>query len=230
VQSWGQVTQRGNKLYLHVLDWPADGKLHVAGLRSPIFNARLLGRPGTAPLAVTRLGETDYRLALPSSPTDPWDSVIELECGVPMETAEGIWLRPFGAPVPLHVFDGRIAGTGIGYGDGKRGRDVVLGWSDTASTIAWTVRVTEPARYFLALEYASAPKDSAGDYEVVVAGQRHRATVQPTTSDTDFKSHDVGAVTLTTGVHTITVRPLRIVHGDLMRLRHLILVPSSSTP
>lgn len=34
--SWGRVTKKADKLYLHVFDWPKDGKLVVAGWRGKV--------------------------------------------------------------------------------------------------------------------------------------------------------------------------------------------------
>jgi len=42
--SWGRCTQKGNKLYLHVFDWPKDGKLSVP-LQNKIVRAYLLTDP-----------------------------------------------------------------------------------------------------------------------------------------------------------------------------------------
>jgi hypothetical protein len=225
-QLWGQSTLKGNRIYLHVFDWPANGKLHLSGLRSPVWSASLLARPSAGPLAVTRVGPTDVEIAVPASPVDPWDSVIALECGVPMETADGIWLPKGGAPARLHVFDAAIAGAGIAYGDGKRGNDVTQRWSDTAGTVTWTVRVSEPATYALALDYAFANKDSAGSFEVTAGATRLPATVRATAANSDFRLHELGAVTLAPGTTAITVRPTRLAGKDLMRLRALVLAPT----
>ncbi len=40
--AWGRVTQKGDTLYLHVFDWPKDGKLVVPGLKNKITKAYLL--------------------------------------------------------------------------------------------------------------------------------------------------------------------------------------------
>ena len=40
--AWGRVTQKGNTLFLHVFDWPADGKLVVPGLHDETARAQLL--------------------------------------------------------------------------------------------------------------------------------------------------------------------------------------------
>ncbi len=40
--AWGRVTQKGEILYLHVFDWPADGRLLVPGLRNEVVSAAVL--------------------------------------------------------------------------------------------------------------------------------------------------------------------------------------------
>ena len=42
VQAWGESTRKGNTLYLHVFQWPSDGKLVVGGLKSDVKKAWLL--------------------------------------------------------------------------------------------------------------------------------------------------------------------------------------------
>ena len=230
VQLWGQSTVKGNKLYLHVLEWPSDGKLRVAGIRSPVTSARFLAQPGAPALAVRRITNADVEISVPPTPIDPWDTVIVLDVSTPLETEPGIWLRPWGAQMRLHVFDGTLAGKGIGYGDGKRNNDVIRGWSDTAGTITWTVRVTERARYYLSLDYATVQADSAGTFEILVAGERLKGTVSPTASQSTFAIRDVAPVILAPGTYTITVHPLGIAGNDLMRLRNLVITPNSSPP
>ena len=41
-QAWGDITVKGNKLYLHVFDWPENNQIHLAGLKNQISSARLL--------------------------------------------------------------------------------------------------------------------------------------------------------------------------------------------
>lgn len=79
--AWGRVTQKeasGNtKLYLHVFNWPADGKLILNGLRNKAIGARLLTTPQEA-LNVTR-EEDALIIDVPSENPDPYDAVIELD-------------------------------------------------------------------------------------------------------------------------------------------------------
>ncbi|HWD18374.1 MAG TPA: alpha-L-fucosidase [Verrucomicrobiae bacterium] len=78
--SWGRCTKKGNTLYLHVFNWPADGKLHV-----PVFNkkakARLLAEPHRKlPCSFDADGLV---IQLPNSAPDSVATVIALQNSLP---------------------------------------------------------------------------------------------------------------------------------------------------
>jgi alpha-L-fucosidase len=72
--AWGRVTKKGSTYYLHVFDWPTDGKLVVSDLPATPKGARLLADASKSPLKVE--GST---ITLPRDAPDPIDSVIALE-------------------------------------------------------------------------------------------------------------------------------------------------------
>lgn len=220
VQSWGQSMQKGNRLYLHVFDWPRNGRLQVAGVSTDVTKAWLLAEPNAPALAVHRLGARDVEIEVPLAPPDRWVSVVVLDCAGPIAADSVIRLSTIGPPIQLHVFDGRLEGSGIKYGDGKRGRDVAEGWNRMDSGVAWDVRISEPARFHVKVEYAAAPADT-GTYDVSVGSSRLSARVIPTGTESVFAARDVGEVALQPGEYTIRVRPTRITGGELMRLRRI---------
>ncbi len=72
---WGRATRHGNRVFLHVFDWPS-GLLEVPALEGRVEQARLLGRP-QEPLAVeAEAGRLLIRL--PAAPPDATASVVEL--------------------------------------------------------------------------------------------------------------------------------------------------------
>lgn len=75
--AWGRCTVKPGKLYLHVFDWPADGKLHVPGLQSQAESVYLLSDPD-AQLA-TDYTEEEAVISLPGTQPDPIDTVVVLE-------------------------------------------------------------------------------------------------------------------------------------------------------
>jgi alpha-L-fucosidase len=81
---WGRATRKGNVVYLHVFDWPKDGKL-VVPLKSKVKEARILG----AKKVKTKSGDAGVTIALPKAAPDIIASVIKLTlAGEPEVIAE----------------------------------------------------------------------------------------------------------------------------------------------
>ena len=79
--AWGRCTMRADgdttRLYLHVFDWPKDGRLVVPGLGNEIEGARLLAAPGSPLVCETK--ESNVAIRVPASAPDAICSVIALE-------------------------------------------------------------------------------------------------------------------------------------------------------
>ena len=77
---WGRSTTRLREadatLYLHVFDWPTDGRLHVPGLQNDIRNTTLLD--GGEHLSATRQDD-GWTLEVPRAAPHPIASVIAVE-------------------------------------------------------------------------------------------------------------------------------------------------------
>ena len=79
--SWGRctkkVTKKGATLYLHVFDWPSDGKLVVPALEGKVQSAKLLVGGAKIPTTVGANGE--LVLSLPNAAPDKISTTIKLE-------------------------------------------------------------------------------------------------------------------------------------------------------
>jgi alpha-L-fucosidase len=79
---WGRCTQKavagGTRLYLHVFNWPADGKLVVPGIYNKANQACLLADSKKAALKVNRK-EDSLVIEVPAQAPDSLDSVIVLD-------------------------------------------------------------------------------------------------------------------------------------------------------
>ena len=73
---WGRATRKGQTIYLHVFNWPADGSLLVP-LKNKVTRATLLAQSG-AKIAVTASPE-GVRLKLPAAAPDAIATVIALQ-------------------------------------------------------------------------------------------------------------------------------------------------------
>lgn len=222
VQSWGASTRRDSRLYLHVFDWPADGRLVVAGLQSNPLGARVLHG---AELGIRRLNADDVELTLPATAPDAADSVLVLDFPAQIAANKALRLDPRGPATRLHVMDGRLDGDGLRYGDGKTNRDVTEEWSGAAATVTWRVRVPAAARFQVVARYNTHGPDNTGTFVLEGAQQQLAGTVTPTANVNTFRADALGVLALPAGEHTLVVRPTRIAGGNLMRLRQLELTP-----
>jgi alpha-L-fucosidase len=75
---FGRATSKGDTLYLHVFDWPKDGKLEIPGVPRRFKRARLLADP-SAKLTVTSDHSVYTIDRLPTKAPDAVASVIALE-------------------------------------------------------------------------------------------------------------------------------------------------------
>jgi alpha-L-fucosidase len=61
-QAWGDSTVKGNTLYLHVMNWPKDGRRLVGGVKQ----AYLLTDDAKRPLKTERVGGEDLLVWIPT--------------------------------------------------------------------------------------------------------------------------------------------------------------------
>lgn len=73
--AWGRITRKGKTLYLHVFDWPTDGKLLVP-VRGEAVRCRLLAAPERA--CQVESSAAGIHLQLPGAAPDAIASVVEL--------------------------------------------------------------------------------------------------------------------------------------------------------
>ena len=82
VPSWGRVTQKGDNIYLHVFDWPKDGKLVVPeiGTTQAVVTAHLLADKSGAQLNLKQdAAAGTVVIDVPAQPLDPVDTVVVLQ-------------------------------------------------------------------------------------------------------------------------------------------------------
>lgn len=233
VQAWGESTCRGNLLYLHVFQWPSDGRLVVGGLISPIAKAWLLAEPGNP---LTFSGTT---VNVPATAPDPNVSVVAVELAEPLR-AEPV--RCLSASVPantLRAFDGEWSG-GLQPGPGKIHDDWLQGWKSPNAQVQWQVRAGTPMTFDVEIAY-DAPaaqaerliegdagqentqgrRGAGGTYSVQIADSVLIGEVRPGSQIVE----KLGRVVIPAGVHTIKVQARAITGEELFRLRHVRLFP-----
>lgn len=204
-QAWGDSTLKGSILYLHVFNWPTDGRLVVGGLQSDVSSAWLLSDPAKTPLTATHLNDKDILVIVPQKAPDAADSVVVLQTNGAIKAFPGRLLAN-DLPNQLLTFDGEAHGP-LQFGDGKTARYYVTWFGGPDDYVAWNIRLNDPADFDVAVKYTTASEDDAGDFKATVAGQTLTCHLAPTSSPTDIQELKLGQVTLLAGEAEIRIQP-----------------------
>ncbi|MFC1497486.1 alpha-L-fucosidase [Verrucomicrobiota bacterium] len=204
---WGRCTVKAKKngdttLYLHVFDWPSNGRLSVPGLKNRIRSARLL-RSGKS--LNIQLPEGDWPiLHVPKKAPDTTVSVIAVDIGGkpdidllhPSPDASGvIELMLNMAELEQHGHGGK---SGV-LKDKKDGRDALL-WKSARAKVLWEFKVDKSGLYsFKALcrvPYKTIPK-------LMIRFDEQKPCVLTDLSDRTYKAINSRSVHLKAGVHRV---------------------------
>lgn len=206
VQQWGVTAWKGDTLYAHVFDWPDDGRLVIGGLRSDIISGRWVADP-TVPVTFSRLNPDDCVIELPARPLDDKNSLLALVVDRRHRGDDKpVRLLDHKRANTLLAFDAGRIGSGLAYGDGKVNRNYVKNWTSTEQMLAWDIRLNEPARYDLYLDYNTAGADDSGTVTVEIAGQEFPVEYSPFTERQGTNSLHAGTVALTPGITRCLLR------------------------
>ncbi len=228
VQSWGESTRKGNRLYLHVFEWPKDRKLVVGGLKSRVRSPRLLADSGDTigyKLRARALNGTDVVIeGLPRSARDKSDSVIALEIVGDIATDPTRLLQPEYGGETLRVFDAELRGKGLKFGPGKTRDAHVTGWMNAEQSIVWPVRLNEAAEYEVAITYDADDTAVGATFQLQIGAQTMKGTVKPGS----IQTLSLGRVTLQPGHVEVKLSSSESRGPELMRPRNILLKRVSS--
>ncbi len=165
--AWGECTTRGNTLFLHVFQWPADGRLVVPGLRTKVKSARL---DGAGELAVES-GTEALTLALPASRPDVLIPVVAVELDGPAEAGREQFVIN-GCRQTLETGVAKLQGCELKavrwmekFGDWKHA-ECVVGWRGAESSTEWEFRTVAPGSFYLDVEYTCPAEEDYSEWRV----------------------------------------------------------------
>lgn len=202
--SWGDVTTTGNTLNLVVYDWPADGRLLLPGLQTPIEAAGVISEGKPIPVTWRKRDNwTEFRL--PVVPPDQPASVVVVKLqGVPI-VDQTLGVMPKGdVTLPVEFAEVRDATKKEErwmekFGEWKFAHQVNQ-WKESGQAV-WTVDVAEPGDYRLSLHYRGEGRlvwRVETDEGVTLQNQQNASTV--------YHTYPLGLLTFkTAGRHTLAV-------------------------
>lgn len=188
---WGRCTKvlnpRGATLYLHVFDWPTDGKLLVPGLKNWVSRASLL--VGGKKLAVKESPEGPV-VMLPLQAPDAISSTVVLTVDGTLSIERHVLVQRADGSLDLRPGDADLLGDAVqveGNGDAEN----IGFWTNPDDRVQWMFRAVVPGRYSLTAEVASPASPMVG---VEFEGKFTLVTIPNTGSYTAYKAIDLGTI------------------------------------
>ena len=223
MQSWGVSTLKDNKIYLHVFNWPPDGRLIVGGIKSTIDKAYLLTDPQKKDLKIDFLNAEDINIAVPLQAPDTMNTVVVLQMKGEIEVDPTRFVQS-NVPTRLLAFDAEQQGKGFSFGDGKSAAYYVDGWKTKDQKISWTIRTVEPTTFKVIIKYVATP-ETGGTYKLDAGYISFTGKVDPSMKGNTIITKELGTVKLPVAMTDITITPLEITGSELMKLLEVQLIP-----
>lgn len=226
VHAWGESSLRDNRFYLHIFEWPEDGRIEIGGLQTDIVRAHMLADASEAPLQHERLDAQTVQLILGGSKPALGHAVVVMDV-VDARHVGSDRLLASEASNELHSFDAEHFGKGFAYGDGKVRRDYVAGWNGVDQKVVWKVYVREDTVFNLSVEYERIGEPH--DILVTCGEQGFRSTTRGKENDewfSDYVTNDLGQLRLSAGSHTLEFTVPGEPEHEVLRLRAIHLKPN----
>jgi len=230
--SWGVSTVRKNKLYLHVFDWPTDGKLYVSGF-AKISNGYLLADPSKK-IKIQQTISRDNILLIPKQAPDTVNTVVVLDWEGQRFPDSIHFIVPNTKKERFLAYDAIQSGKGFSYGDGKTNRYYVEGWKNKAQSLGWKLRIIQPGDFKVVIKYIAPAETSGGSCSVVVDHSYSSSTpelyrfnhvVSTDSKVTTVTTRELGIISLSPGSYILQVIPITIDRSELMKLLEIQLIP-----
>lgn len=179
---WGRCTKKeyanGTILYLHVFDWPVDGKLFIPGLKNQVLHAYLLAN--FKPLETQHI-DAGIVVSLPERAPDTISSVVvmnvrgalEIETVLPSFQIKGS-LRLTADMAYIHNNEGSNDAR-IGQHDGI---SHIGYWTDDKAWIEWTFKINKPGTYEILAEFSV--ENEKSEFRIGFPGKERSIEVRST--------------------------------------------------
>lgn len=209
---WGRCTKKvhkdGTTLYLHVFQWPDNGKLEVDGLESKVKSAKLLA---TGQKLKVKPGTDGVIINVPEQAPDAMNSVIVLEVKGELEVKSNIpKLTPEGV-VLLPSFLADIHNPGYGTHALLKSLDensYITNWTDARTRIQWMFNIDQTGTF--EIEALLACKKDTSHFTIVFGDQKTEAAIVGTGGLDKYETVKLGQIIINQpGNHVLTISPVR---------------------
>jgi alpha-L-fucosidase len=222
-QPWGRTTVKGNRVYLHVFSWPADGKLRVPGLKNAVLDAYALAAPERK-LEVVRENGTDF-ITLTGRATDENDTVFVLRLDGPPVVDPPMVTQGSDVPFELDYLPAVTAGKAVKRFN-RDGKFHIAKWTGPADTVRWHLLISQAGEYRARIRYAAPPQSKGNQFLITIAGQTLNGSVVATGEGYQYRTFDMGTLRIRkAGPQILEIKPAAEYGHNLMFFQSLEFAP-----
>ncbi len=222
---WGRCTKKvgaaGATLYLHVFNWPGDGRLVVPGLKSGVDTAYLLADASRKALRAAATPD-GVVIDVPAAAPDAISSTVVLKVKGAVEI-EPVWLvQKADGAIALPASEATLHGSGLKYESGPE-RDNIGFWLNAQEWVSWDFKATKPGAFAVTAQVATVEKSA---FTVILGDQKIAVNAPATGNYGKFTTVPVGTFTIgAAGKATLAVKP--VVEGwQPINLKSIDLAPA----
>lgn len=209
---WGRCTKKIDRnkatLYLHVFEWPSDGKLMVPGLKNKPVKVSLLDGGSSLKFQPT---ENGLVIEVPEKAPDKIVSVIKLKIDGQINADPVALMQSENGNVDLT--DEEMADIQIDGNHGRPariqtldGQDCFSQWTDYRCWIGWNFKIKKPGAFEVVAEVGS--KEPSTLVVGITNGENHTVNVEPKNGSDEFRKISLGTVTIPkAGVYELRISP-----------------------
>jgi alpha-L-fucosidase len=207
---WGRCTKKvsGNQttLYLHVFNWPTDGKLTVPGLKSPAKSASILESGMSLKTTASADGLV---IEVPKNAPHPISTTVVLEItGVPeIEAPKPVVVtQAADGSLRFEAMDAALTG-GLRQHVGPHQDQAIASWQRPEDTASWPLVIQRPGRFNVSVRISSLGQ---GKFEVFLGQKKLTGTAPKTGSYETFQTVLLdGELEITApGNELLTIKPV----------------------
>ncbi|MEI6178418.1 MAG: alpha-L-fucosidase [Verrucomicrobiota bacterium] len=223
--NWGRVTRKtvGDKtmLYLHVWDWPADGKLLLPTLKEKPISGKVMKTGASVTAESSAEGVV---VTLPGKATDPNISVVALEFQGPLTITQQSSVGP-GADgsIELDAFAADLHGgyTGTIRVEGSGKQAMLSDWKLAEWWVEYMVNTPAAKEWKISAEVAASDKVKLN---IGVGKTKADVEVPATGGEDQWKTVSLGTIKLPKGESSLQVHPVKAGWKPI-RVRKVTLTP-----
>ena len=172
-QAWGECTYRPGRLYLHVFDWPANGKLIVPGLKNTIEKAYLLADKSQKPLDHQTIQHAAV-IKVPVIAPDPLVTVVVLEMTGVVKMEKGVFvLNGFKNDFEAVFADVKNCSIDKLSWMEKFGEwyhvDCIRDWKGADNSAQWHFRALEKGTFYAEVTYSCPKAANSSEWQICLA-------------------------------------------------------------